>query len=271
MNAKDIIKWGIKIKDGKVYAKCSRCYGSGEYQWGAFANGSMQFRGVCFKCRGVGMWHIGSEDEYNKLIAERDERIRIRSEKIEAAKSHPEVKALLADVDSLSAELMDLRDQCQNSKIRWPEWASPTATKHNEYTTAKSYIVKLTEIKEKIEAAFQDEGEDLLRKCQEVQEAKAKKEAEDEAKRANQKYIGTVGEKVNLEVTITHIHDYKSQWGAGSIFFMETLDGDRVNWFTSSSPDGMEKNKIVRIVATIKKHEEYKNNKQTVVTRVKLV
>ena len=269
MNLKDITKWDIKIQDGKVYAKCSRCYGSGEYQWGWCNNGQMQFRGVCFKCHGVGVWHIGSEDEYNKLISERDERVKIRSEKIEAAKSHPEVKILLSAIDNLSVKLKDLRDQCQKSKIRWPDWASPTATKYNNYTTSKSYIVKLTEIKEKIEAAFQGEGEEILKKCQEIQEVQAKKEEEAEAKRAKQKYIGNIGEKVNLEVKIVHIHKYNSQWGVGSIFFMETLDGDRVNWFTSSAPYGIEKGDTIKILATIKKHEEYKNNKQTVVARVR--
>jgi len=271
MKLKDIAGWDIKVQNDKVYCLCPRCYGTGIYRWGACINGQMQFQGVCFKCKGVGMWHIGSEEDYNKLIAERDEKARIRQEKIDAAKSHPEVKALLAAVDSLSAKLTDLRDQCQTSRIRWPEWASPKATKYNDYTTSKSYIAKLSEIKETIEAAFQDEGEDLLKQCQEIQEAKAKKEAEAEANRAKQKYIGTVGEKVDLEVTVKHIHDYENQWGTGSIYFMETPDGDLVNWFTSSSPDGMEKGETVKIMATIKKHEEYKNNKQTVVTRVKLV
>ena len=78
-------------------------------------------------------------------------------------------------------------------------------------------------------------------------------------------YIGTVGEKIQIEVKVINIQSIESRYGMIHIYRMVTSEGNIVVWFTSTSK--LELDKKYRGLVKIKKHDEYKNIKQTVITR----
>jgi hypothetical protein len=85
--------------------------------------------------------------------------------------------------------------------------------------------------------------------------------------RATSEYVGTEGERGDYYVTLLKVIQTESAWGTTLIHKLVTREGGQMTWFASHSTD-MEIGQEYRITATIKKHEEYRGVKQTVVTRV---
>lgn len=86
---------------------------------------------------------------------------------------------------------------------------------------------------------------------------------------ANSEYVGTVGTKIELDVEVSSIGGYSSYYGDGHIYTFNN-NGNELVWFTASNPH-MDEGKQYHIIATVKKHEEYKGTKQTTITRVKVI
>lgn len=93
------------------------------------------------------------------------------------------------------------------------------------------------------------------------------KQREEEAKTVcNSQYIGSVGEKIAIDVTAKLLSVFDNVYG-GNTFLYNFLDdaGNVFVWFGSKN---LEQEKGT-IKATIKAHQDYKGVKQTVVTRAK--
>ena len=52
---------------------------------------------------------------------------------------------------------------------------------------------------------------------------------------------------------------------------MEDKNGNNIKWFSSGTTTYLEDGQTYKIKATVKKQEEFKNKKQTIVTRLKLI
>jgi hypothetical protein len=86
----------------------------------------------------------------------------------------------------------------------------------------------------------------------------------------NSNHVGTIGERIkNVEVTIIHISTFENQYGL--TFFIKMLDnqGNLLVWFSSKNPN-LEKNEKAFLTGTVKKHDVYKDTKQTILSRCKL-
>ena len=101
---------------------------------------------------------------------------------------------------------------------------------------------------------------------------------EREAQRAASKHVGTVGKRAEFTLTIAHRIDFETQWGVTSIYIMTDADGNSLTWKTSGcfwcySADGEHMcgriGDVVTMKATVKAHDFYKGNAQTVLTRCK--
>lgn len=112
----------------------------------------------------------------------------------------------------------------------------------------------------------------------EAQRLAEKAEAEAEAKRLAEKaisqYIGSVGER--MSITATYIRsayfEVPSFRGYGTeTMFVHTFkaDGNVIVWKTSKALN-LECDKEVEITGTVKDHSEYRDEKQTVLTRCKI-
>ena len=106
----------------------------------------------------------------------------------------------------------------------------------------------------------------------EEERLEAERRAE-EARKAISQFVGEVGERVNLKVTLDHTAWYhvRDMFGREEARYVHTFkdaDGNKFVWKTGSCPDWNEGDPI-DLTGTIKEHSEYKGEKQTVLTRCK--
>jgi hypothetical protein len=80
-------------------------------------------------------------------------------------------------------------------------------------------------------------------------------------------YIGEIGTRVPFTATVEKIIPTSSDFGALWIYKMRTVEGNLVTWFASSEPFAIGETR--NLSGFVKKHEEYKGVKQTVVKLVK--
>lgn len=172
--------------------------------------------------------------------------------------------------------------KCGGSGKEWGKW--------KEYTP--EYEAKLMERrrkkaeKEAEQARAEREAQEAERETREKEEAERQKQQEERirAEKAKSQYIGKIGERIEVEVTLEKIATYErpSFRGYGnelvSVYIFKAGDNKLV-WQTSSSLgrwndkdewEHPQKGDTIRLKATIKDHSEYKEEKQTVLTRCKL-
>lgn len=82
-------------------------------------------------------------------------------------------------------------------------------------------------------------------------------------------WFGEVKERVDLTIKILNTFEKEGYYGLTTIVKMVTADGYRAVWFASGSTD-LTQGKTYKVKATIKKHNEWKGSKETVVNRVKV-
>jgi hypothetical protein len=98
--------------------------------------------------------------------------------------------------------------------------------------------------------------------------ARAMNLIEAKARREPSEYVGTVGEKI----TTTFKNSWKFSSYYGSVIMNKFVDADDniIVWTTSTHND-FDVNQTYKIKGTIKTHQIYRDDKQTVLTRVKLI
>lgn len=102
-----------------------------------------------------------------------------------------------------------------------------------------------------------------------AEDAKRKEEQEKVAQVS--KWVGQEGERITAKLqSFEHMYTGDSIYGPTYLFKMVDVDGNILNWWTSSWID-LETQQVVEVTGTVKKHEEYRGIKQTVLTRCKTV
>lgn len=88
-------------------------------------------------------------------------------------------------------------------------------------------------------------------------------------------WIGSVGEKLVIDVEYKRSFYYVSRYGLAYIHMMADSDGNVVIWKTSGllkkGDTPVNDMEAVRIQATVKAHSEYNGMKQTEVIRVRVI
>lgn len=105
-----------------------------------------------------------------------------------------------------------------------------------------------------------------------------RKEAEEaaiKAQKAISQHVGQVGDKIDITATYDHSawFDFKLGWTTETMYIhtFKDPDGNTLVWKTSSnSLPELDEGDKVQIKGTIKEHNEYKDEKQTVLTRCKI-
>lgn len=96
-------------------------------------------------------------------------------------------------------------------------------------------------------------------------------------------YVGNVGDKFNLTLTYIRTVSYESQYGVGYFHFFMDEQGNIFKWSTNSPMEygvkqqdfdntflyTLDAGAIVKVSGRIKSHDEYRGEKQTVITRCK--
>ncbi len=82
-------------------------------------------------------------------------------------------------------------------------------------------------------------------------------------------WIGVEGERAEFELTLEHVFDCESKWGIVHIHKFVNARKNKVTWFSSATK--LETGHEYKVKATVKQHNMYKNVKETVITRVKVL
>jgi len=90
-----------------------------------------------------------------------------------------------------------------------------------------------------------------------------------EAANAGSTHVGTVGEKITLDVTLTEVRAVDTDFGISYLYTFVTEDGAVVKWFASREQDMVVGDKLT-LAGTVKKHDEWQGGKQTMITRCKI-
>lgn len=153
--------------------------------------------------------------------------------------------------------------------------------KWKEYTP--EYEQKLAERRAKRNAKLRAEQEAELEKVRAEQErirkaeeeARAIEEARIKAEKSISQYVGNIGEKI----TISGIYDHSAWfdihvgWMTQTMYVHTFVDsnGNKLVWKTSSnSLSSLTEGDAVEIKGTVKEHSEYRDEKQTSLTRCKI-
>jgi len=81
-------------------------------------------------------------------------------------------------------------------------------------------------------------------------------------------HVGTVGERVEITVIVKKLSYFDSQCGVKTLVRFEAA-GNVLIWWASGNTDWLCEGDQVKIVGTVKKHDNYKGTPQTVLTRVR--
>lgn len=83
-------------------------------------------------------------------------------------------------------------------------------------------------------------------------------------------WIGEEGKRIyNLPVTFLAAHNFEGFYGSNYVYRFEDDNGNKLTWFSSTVP-AIEKGKKYNLTATVKKHDIYREEQVTIITRAKL-
>lgn len=82
---------------------------------------------------------------------------------------------------------------------------------------------------------------------------------------SSSQYQGNIGDRIVVEVTVTKALHLNGYYGPSTMHIMNDVDGNEYVWTTAAKSWAEGSVKTIR--GTIKDHKEYKNTKQTVLTR----
>jgi hypothetical protein len=82
-------------------------------------------------------------------------------------------------------------------------------------------------------------------------------------------YFGEVGKRYDISATVTRVHYTEGGYGVITLLVVTDAEGHCFKWFASGSKE-VNVGDAVEIRGTVKKHEEYKGAKETVLTRCAL-
>ena len=112
-----------------------------------------------------------------------------------------------------------------------------------------------------------------------IQKQRAEQEARN-AEKAKSDYVGEIGKKITITGKGSVITSYQTQWGFTTIYKFVDENNNVFIWKTSNTITGTDKRgdtvyvkdmETITITGTVKEHNEYNGEKQTVLTRCKVV
>lgn len=224
--------------------KCPKCNGTGFIECYGHVQG-----GKCFECGGTGRkaqaWKVYTPEYQAKL----DAKNAVRQAKVGAEKAVKEAKTLA--------------DNLQDNAVRA---AYDIAIGHRYNSFISDIIEKMSKYPLSInqKKAFID--------------AVAKKQAE-QVQSVESAHVGSAGEKIQLEVEVIKAISFETVYGTQTIYIMRDNAGNTLTWKTNTYPfqiwtEGSGYPVIVTkctLRGTIKEHDEYNGEKQTALTRCKVV
>jgi hypothetical protein len=211
---------------------CPRCGGAG---------GSPHWRpdgGVCYQCRGgrtISRTHrVFTEDKLAKL---NDAAAKKAAKKAAAAEAKREAE-----------------------RVEFHKWAKPYENLLGaiKAATGNSFLVDL--------ARKLDDHRQLTDRQLEAAAKAIERQEQREAEGRASEYVGEVKDRFEFEAEVLGVYGTEGYYGHTDIVKFKDEDGNLFTWFASDYTD-LERGDRMTIKGTVKKHEEYRGMKQTILTR----
>lgn len=156
--------------------------------------------------------------------------------------------------------------------VKWLEWIKAQTGDANEYIAK----LRMTAI-EKMWLEPRDYGivASVPKAMQSDEERAAQREewdrqrAERESLKGRSEWVGKAGERIEISGKVEFVKYIETRFGGSELIKIRTTEGNLLVWFSSSYP-GVQEGDEVEGKATVKKHDEFNGEEQTVVTRAKL-
>ena len=124
------------------------------------------------------------------------------------------------------------------------------------------------------QAEWEAEQEAKRKAKEEAERIEAERKAAEEARKAISKHYGEIGQRVKLNLTYVGSAHFEIHvgWSTQTMYIHNFLDesGNKFVW-KSTCYVGIDDGESAQVTGTIKDHSEYKGEKQTVLTRCKIV
>ena len=225
--------------------------------------------GRCFVCGGSGYkYHAWKEytPEYAQKLADR----RLAKAKKNAPIWNQDFCKSIGfsaegDAWFVIGDTYAIKDQLKEAGARWaPAMGWHFSTEPAEF---KCFKVNITEI-----STLDNVGHIQLNPINDVEEFFEAKQNEYRPKTASE-YVGEVGQRLNTQATLVEEHSYTTHityWGEmHTIYKFVDEAGNSLIWNTTSYTE-LETGKTYQLTGTVKEHNEYKGDKQTVLIRCKV-
>ena len=270
-------------KSGKMYSKaranCDRCV-KGVYI-SRIENGQPiphpNANGVCFACGGTGYFtkEIRLYTEKEKIAADRSKQRAAERKVEEKLQAAAKKKAQWLEKNQFNTEGLtavyvgsnsfDVKAELKEAGWKYSPifgWRTADISAIDIYGEENVAIISVDQV-----ASFNLYGEGcfLSTAANLIQQLKDARKPQ-----SNSNWVGEIKEKlVDLPVVIQRITGFGSQFGWTNVITF--VNGDNIlTWFTSSDISNYEKGEKYLLSATVKEHKLYKDEKQTVLLRVKL-
>lgn len=253
-------------KNGTKYwveNKCPKCGGSGYLSCYGHVEG-----GVCFKCDGSG-WFPHTWKEYTPEYAAKLADRRLAKARAKSDEVNKELFRKLGMNEDGKAWVVvgntyEIKDQLKEAGAKYGVIGWHFDHEQNEYPCFELSIEQIAE--KNVQWIWQlYQGGELDSILKKMRDANAPK--------STSKYVGEVGQKLDIKVTFIGESQYETHFTyygeIHSIYRFKDEDGNTIIWNTSSYQE-LEEGKQYSLKGTVKSHEEYKGDKQTYLNRCKI-
>lgn len=247
-------------KNGTKYyieEKCPKCGGQGIIDGYRFVQ-----NGICFKCGGSGISPYGYKvytPEYQKKLNER----KIAKQKLKAPLENKKFFKKHGLNNEGTAWIVigntyDIKDELKENGAKYNNiygW-------HFDYEniTYQTHKIEINQVAYKNQIDQYVFLEDAILVIKEIRKSYI------EVRETN--YIGTVGERITLNLRLSHSSSFESEFGTTYFHIFLNENNDIIVWKTGTS---LEPNLDYIIKGTIKEHSMYNGSKQTYITRCKVI
>lgn len=260
-----------------VLMKCDRCGGAGGLERWRFTGKT------CYKCGGTGKMEKKRKlytPEHEAKLEKRREQRRMKKEEEIRAGSGERNKEYLRNVGYSGEKIYVVAGDTYHNKEKLKEegarfnrqimgWFFTERT--GKWDTYELETKKLIEYDD-LNQVFISYSEEAMDYIHQVKTEKRKQEPQSN-------YVGAVGDKVELQLevlkTIEFYYENNYSYGTSTVFInrMRDDEGNIFIWKTGSKnlEHHTDDNSRVKIRGTIKEHNKYKEEKQTVLTRCRVV
>lgn len=247
--------------------KCEKCGGSGYIREYDYVEG-----GRCFLCDGSGS-HYHSWKEYTPEYAEKLEQRRIARLKKQAPEKNAKTFKLwkLSEEGTAYVVLGNTYERKDELKELGAHYHSLLGWYFDHPVEGiDTYELTIDELADfqnmcgewVIYLPYYSEGSyNLLPVIREAQDAY-------KAKGNPSQYLGNIGDKLTVDVTVKNVAGFDTDWGYIHIFTFVDNQGNEIVWKTDTKY--FEKGETLTLTGKVKEHSEFRCIKQTVLTRCKV-